>query len=80
MDRTLLHSWLNPFRAKQGEFPTYSTLFELIHGIYRIVIPPAGYLSKVRELCTKHNVLLICDEIQTVSRSDNIPVLGLMTL
>ena len=33
----------------------------------RIVVPPAGYLQKVRELCTKHNVLLICDEIQTVS-------------
>lgn len=32
----------------------------------RIVVPPEGYLKKVRELCTKHNVLLICDEIQTV--------------
>lgn len=31
-----------------------------------IVVPPEGYLKKVRELCTKHNVLLICDEIQTV--------------
>ena len=34
---------------------------------FRIVVPPAGYLQKVRELCTKYNVLLICDEIQTVS-------------
>ncbi|KAJ6541200.1 pyridoxal phosphate-dependent transferase, partial [Mycena vulgaris] len=25
----------------------------------------AGYLSKVHALCKKHNVLLICDEIQT---------------
>ena len=33
---------------------------------FRIVVPPAGYLQKVRELCTKHNVLLVCDEIQTV--------------
>lgn len=33
----------------------------------RIVVPPAGYLARVRELCTKHRVLLICDEIQTVS-------------
>lgn len=34
--------------------------------IYSIVIPPSGYLARARELCTKHNVLLICDEIQTV--------------
>ena len=32
----------------------------------RIVVPPAGYLAKAHELCKKHNVLLICDEIQTV--------------
>ena len=31
-------------------------------------MPPEGYLSKVRELCTKHNVLFICDEIQTVNK------------
>jgi ornithine--oxo-acid transaminase len=32
----------------------------------RIVVPPEGYLRGVAELCKKHNVLLICDEIQTV--------------
>ncbi|KAI0728927.1 ornithine-oxo-acid aminotransferase [Fomitopsis betulina] len=40
-------------------------LVEPIQGEAGIVVPPAGYLAKVRELCTKHNVLLICDEIQT---------------
>ena len=30
------------------------------------MIPPEGYLRGVAELCKKHNVLLICDEIQTV--------------
>jgi bifunctional pyridoxal-dependent enzyme with beta-cystathionase and maltose regulon repressor activities len=33
---------------------------------FRIVVPPEGYLAKVQALCKKHNVLLICDEIQTV--------------
>ena len=32
-------------------------------------MPPEGYLSKVRALCTKHNVLFICDEIQTVKKN-----------
>ncbi|KAH7882065.1 pyridoxal phosphate-dependent transferase [Phlebopus sp. FC_14] len=40
-------------------------LVEPIQGEAGIVVPPVGYLAKVRELCTKHNVLLICDEIQT---------------
>ncbi|KAI6102998.1 pyridoxal phosphate-dependent transferase [Pisolithus sp. B1] len=40
-------------------------LVEPIQGEAGIVVPPAGYLTEVRKLCTKHNVLLICDEIQT---------------
>ncbi|KAI6009965.1 pyridoxal phosphate-dependent transferase [Pisolithus marmoratus] len=40
-------------------------LVEPIQGEAGIVVPPAGYLAEVRKLCTKHNVLLICDEIQT---------------
>ncbi|KAA1474115.1 ornithine-oxo-acid aminotransferase [Dentipellis sp. KUC8613] len=44
---------------------TAAFLVEPIQGEAGIVVPPEGYLSKVRELCIKHNVLLICDEIQT---------------
>jgi len=40
-------------------------LIEPIQGEAGIVVPPEGYLTQVRKLCTKHNVLLICDEIQT---------------
>jgi len=29
------------------------------------VVPPEGYLRRVRELCTERNVLLVADEIQT---------------
>lgn len=43
-----------------------AVLLEPIQGEAGIVVPPIGYLSQVRELCTQHNVLLICDEIQTV--------------
>eukprot|EP00249_Psilotum_nudum_P010649 c22677_g1_i1 orf=587-1993(-) len=40
-------------------------LFEPIQGEAGVLIPPDGYLKEVRELCTKHKVLMIADEIQT---------------
>ena len=40
-------------------------LVEPIQGEAGIVVPSDTYLSEIRDLCTKHNVLLICDEIQT---------------
>lgn len=40
-------------------------MVEPIQGEAGVVVPDAGYLKKVRELCTRHNVLFIADEIQT---------------
>jgi adenosylmethionine-8-amino-7-oxononanoate aminotransferase len=37
----------------------------LIQGAGGIVVAPSGYLKGVRELCTRHNVLLIADEVAT---------------
>ena len=40
-------------------------IVEPIQGEAGVVVPADDYLTKVHELCKKHNVLLICDEIQT---------------
>ncbi|OYU97079.1 MAG: ornithine--oxo-acid transaminase [Bacteroidetes bacterium B1(2017)] len=40
-------------------------MFEPIQGEAGVVIPDAGYLTAVRELCTKYKVLMIADEVQT---------------
>jgi ornithine--oxo-acid transaminase len=44
---------------------TAAFIVEPIQGEAGIVVPPAGYLKAVREICTRHNVLMICDEVQT---------------
>lgn len=44
---------------------TVAFLVEPIQGEAGVVIPPAGYFTKVRELCTANNVMLVLDEIQT---------------
>jgi ornithine--oxo-acid transaminase len=44
---------------------TVACLIEPIQGEAGVIIPPAGYLKKVRETCTKNNMVLILDEIQT---------------
>lgn len=44
---------------------TAAISIEPIQGEAGVIIPPAGYLKKVAEICKKHNVLLIADEIQT---------------
>ena len=44
---------------------TVGVLLEPIQGEAGVIIPPPGYFARVRELCTRHNVTLIIDEIQT---------------
>jgi taurine--2-oxoglutarate transaminase len=36
---------------------------ETVSGTNGILIPPKGYLEGVRELCTRHGILMICDEV-----------------
>ena len=44
---------------------TAAFICEPIQGEAGVVVPDDDYLAKVQELCKKHNVLFICDEIQT---------------
>ena len=44
---------------------TAALIVEPIQGEAGVVVPADDYLAKAHALCKKHNVLLICDEIQT---------------
>lgn len=44
---------------------TVAFIVEPIQGEAGIIVPPDGYLKKVREICSTRNVLFIADEVQT---------------
>ncbi len=44
---------------------TVAFLVEPVQGEAGIIVPPKGYLAECARICRKHNVLLICDEVQT---------------
>ncbi len=44
---------------------TAAILVEPIQGEGGVIIPPAGYLKQIKEMCRRNNILMIADEIQT---------------
>jgi len=40
-------------------------ILEPVTGTNGILVPPDGYLQGVREICTKHGILMICDEVMS---------------
>ena len=48
---------------------TVAFLVEPVQGEAGVIVPPAGYLAAVRDICTDAGVLMIADEIQSASRA-----------
>ncbi len=51
--------------AKKNEEIAGVVIEPMIQAVAGMITQPPGYVSRVRELCTKYNVLLIADEVAT---------------
>jgi taurine--2-oxoglutarate transaminase len=60
-DRALAH--LEQVIALEGPSTIAAIMLESIPGTAGIMIPPPGYLRGVRELCDRHGIVLIADEV-----------------
>jgi Adenosylmethionine-8-amino-7-oxononanoate aminotransferase len=56
---------LNQLIEKHGAERIAAVIVEPVAGSAGVIVPPAGYLRRLREICTKHGILLIFDEVIT---------------
>ena len=47
----------------EGAHNVAAVLLETVTGTNGIIVPPDGYLQSIREVCDRHGILLICDEV-----------------
>ena len=47
----------------EGPHTIAAFILETVTGTNGVLVPPDGYMQGVRELCTKHGILMICDEV-----------------
>src|SRR6187431_2804741 len=47
----------------EGPENVAAVIMETIVGTNGIIVPPDGYLQSIREVCDRHGILLICDEV-----------------
>ncbi len=47
----------------EGPQNVAAVILETIVGTNGVIVPPEGYLQSIREVCDRHEILLICDEV-----------------
>jgi taurine--2-oxoglutarate transaminase len=62
-ERALAH--LEEVFTLEGPQTIAAVVLETVVGTNGILVPPDGYLAGVRELCDRHGVMLICDEVMS---------------
>src|SRR5882724_6021855 len=47
----------------EGPQNVAAVMLETVTGTNGIIVPPDGYLQSIREVCDRHGILLVCDEV-----------------
>jgi len=47
----------------EGPHTVAAVIVETVTGTNGIIVPPDGYLQSIREVCDRHGILLVCDEV-----------------
>jgi taurine---2-oxoglutarate transaminase len=47
----------------EGPHTVAAVILETVVGTNGVLVPPDGYLQSIREVCDRHRILLICDEV-----------------
>jgi taurine--2-oxoglutarate transaminase len=47
----------------EGAHTVAAVILETVVGTNGVIVPPDGYLQAIREVCDRHGILLICDEV-----------------
>src|SRR5439155_488327 len=47
----------------EGAHTVAAVILETVTGTNGIIVPPDGYLQAIREVCDRHGIVLICDEV-----------------
>jgi adenosylmethionine-8-amino-7-oxononanoate aminotransferase len=50
---------------REGADTIGAFIAEPIQGVGGVIVPPAEWLPKIREICTKYDILMACDEVIT---------------
>lgn len=50
---------------REGAETVGAFIAEPVQGVGGVIVPPAEWLPKIREICSRHNILMVCDEVIT---------------
>jgi taurine--2-oxoglutarate transaminase len=56
-------AYIEEVMTYEGPHTIAAFIMETVTGTNGILIPPDGYLEGIRELCTRHGIVMICDEV-----------------